>query len=271
MDPLLKANLDHWNDLVAIHSRSRFYDLEGFKAGQSALDALELREVGEVRDKSLLHLQCHFGMSTLSWARMGARVTGVDFSDQAIALARSLAEELRLPAQFVCSDVYSVPQALAEQYDVVFTSYGVLCWLPDLARWGQVIARMLKPGGAFHIIEFHPMLGALDDTEGIQEIRLRYPYFERSEPMRWDEDGTYADLTAHVEHPVTFEWSHSLGEIVDALIQAGLRIERLREFPYCCFAFLPSLMEQRADGWYWLKEHSDSAPLMFSIKATRET
>ena len=270
MDFHLQANRDHWNDVVPIHARSRMYDLEGFRAGQSALDALELAEVGDVRGRSLLHLQCHFGMSTLSWARLGARVTGVDFSDQAIALARSLAEELHLPARFVCSDVYAVPQVLPEQYDVVFTSYGVLCWLPDLVRWGQVIAKMLAPGGEFHIIEFHPMLQALDDAEGLQEARLRYSYFGRPEPLRWDEDGTYADVTAHVEHPVTYEWSHSLGEVVNALVQAGLRIESLREFPYCCYAFLPNLMEQRSDGWYWLKDHSESAPLMFSIRARRE-
>lgn len=270
MDDYLQANRDHWNDVVPIHARSRMYDLQGFRAGQSSLDALELAEVGDVRGRSLLHLQCHFGLSSLSWARLGARVTGVDFSDQAITLARSLAEELRLPAQFVCSDIYALPQVLAEQYDVVFTSYGVLGWLPDLARWGQVIARMLAPGGTFHLIEFHPMLQTLDDAQTVQEPRPRYPYFEQAEPLRWEEDGTYADMAAHVEHPVTYEWPHSLGEIVNALVQAGLRIESLREFPYCCYAFLPSLMEQRPDGLYWLKRHSQAVPLMFSIRASHQ-
>ncbi len=270
MDHHLQANLDHWNDLVPIHARSRFYDLEGFRAGQSTLDSLEVAEVGDVRGRSLLHLQCHFGMSTLSWARMGALVTGVDFSEQAIKLGRSLASELRLPARFICSDIYALPQVLPEQYDVVFTSYGVLCWLPDLDRWGRVIAQMLKPGGHFCIVEFHPMLQTLDDADGVTEFRPKYPYFRRDEPLRWDDDGTYADLAAHVEHPVTYEWSHSLADVVNALINAGLRIESLHEFPFCCYDFSPGLMERGSDGWWWLKEHKDSVPLMFSIRATRE-
>jgi SAM-dependent methyltransferase len=270
MDPHLQANLDHWNDLVPIHARSRFYDVEGFRAGQSTLDAVEVAEVGDVHGKSLLHLQCHFGMSTLSWARMGAAVTGADFSEPAITLARSLAKELRLPARFVCSDVYALPEVLPEQFDIVFTSYGVLCWLPDLTRWGQVIAQMLKPGGLFCIVEFHPMMQTLDDAEGITESRPKYPYFHQAEPLRWNDDGTYADLAAHVEHAVTYEWSHSLADIVNALIRAGLRIECLHEFPYCCYAHLPRFMERGPDGWWWLKQHKDSVPLMFSIRAIRD-
>ena len=157
MDERLKANLDAWNQMARIHAGSREYRLAEFKAGQNVLKPIELREVGDVRGKSLLHMQCHFGLDTMSWARMGANVTGVDFSDEAIKLARSISAELKIPARFVQSNIYDAPDAVHEQFDIVFTSYGALCWLPDITRWAQVAASFVKPGGFFYMAEFHPL------------------------------------------------------------------------------------------------------------------
>jgi 2-polyprenyl-3-methyl-5-hydroxy-6-metoxy-1,4-benzoquinol methylase len=156
MDEFLKANQKLWNEWTTEHENSPFYDLDGFKAGRERLRSIELEEVDDVRGKSLLHLQCHFGMDALAWARHGAIVTGVDLSNDSITLAQSLSKELNIPANFVCSDVLTLPDHLQGQFDIVFTSYGILHWLRDLKRWAQVIAHFLKPGGFFYIVEDHP-------------------------------------------------------------------------------------------------------------------
>jgi SAM-dependent methyltransferase len=257
-----------WNEWADIHAKSAFYDVEGFKAGRISLDAIETEGVGDVRDKSLLHLQCHFGQTTLSWARLGAQVTGADFSERAIALARSLAEELGIPATFVQSDVDHLPDALSGEFDVVFTSYGVLGWLYDLKRWGQVIAHFLKPGGTFFIAEYHPFANVFDNGD-VQRLEVIYPYFFHEKPLRFDVQGSYADPAAHVEHAVEYGWSHSLSEIMMVLIEAGLRIEAFHEYPFSNMPSLPPLMEQSEDGWWRFKEHQESVPLMFSIRATK--
>ncbi|MHA2122091.1 MAG: class I SAM-dependent methyltransferase [Promethearchaeota archaeon] len=144
-DKHMDVNLKRWNELVDINAKSKLYDLEGFKSGKTSLHSLELQELGEVKGKTLLHLQCHFGMDTLSWARLGAQVTGVDFSENAISLARELSSELDIPARFIQSNLYNIPVAIKEKFDIVYTSYGVLCWLPDLLKWAQVISSCLKP------------------------------------------------------------------------------------------------------------------------------
>lgn len=268
MDEYRNANRALWNEWADIHSRSTFYDLEGFKAGATHLDDFELQELGDVSGKSLLHLQCHFGMDSLSWARLGARVTGVDFSDRAIALARDLAEELDLAADFICSDIYALPEVLQGQFDIVYTSKGVLVWLPDLKGWAEVIADFLKPGGTFYLCEFHPYAGIFDESHPTS-LRIRYPYFHSPEPMVFDVQGSYAEPQAQVEQKVEYEWAHSLSDIVNSLIGAGLRIEHLNEFPFTDFPALPELMEQCEDGFWRLKAHDGSVPLMFSIKATK--
>ncbi|UCB52608.1 MAG: class I SAM-dependent methyltransferase, partial [Candidatus Zixiibacteriota bacterium] len=150
MDKFMKQNLKHWNEVTPIHRKSEFYGVEGFKAGRCTLMPLEREELGDVSGKTLLHLQCHFGLDTLSWARLGARVTGVDFSEKAIDLAKSLSKELGIDADFVHSNIYHLPDVLKGEFDIAYTSHGVLCWLPDLAEWGRIIARFLKPGGTFY-------------------------------------------------------------------------------------------------------------------------
>jgi 2-polyprenyl-3-methyl-5-hydroxy-6-metoxy-1,4-benzoquinol methylase len=267
-EPFLQANRDRWNELTAIHARSAFYDVAGFRAGKCTLRPIEVEELDDVAGKSLLHLQCHFGLDTLSWARRGARVTGVDFSEEAIALARSLGRELGIPGAFVCSDVYDLPTVLAGAFDVVFTSYGVLCWLPDLRRWAAVAAHFLKPGGTLYLAEIHPFAMVFDDRTPGPELRVAYPYFHAPEPLRSEPQGTYADRRAQVQHTTSYEWVHSLGDVVGAVIGAGLRVEFLHEFPYCICGILP-LMEQGPDGWWRLREGDGTVPLLFSLKATK--
>ena len=205
-DERIAANRLLWDELTAVHERSVFYDVEGFLAGASSLTWPELDELGpDVAGKRLLHLQCHFGLDTLSWARLGATVTGVDFSGQAIALARRLAAESGLAATFVESDLYDVPAVLDGRFDIVFTSWGVLCWLPDLTRWARLIADYLVPDGIFHIAEFHPFLFALvDDFE--EPLVGHDSYFPKAEAHAYEMDGgsSYADPSAHVAAPVEY-------------------------------------------------------------------
>ena len=172
MDYYMRSNLEHWNKLTPIHERSKFYDVESFKSGKSTLKSIELEELGDVSGRSLLHLQCHFGLDTMSWARLGARVTGVDFSDRAISLAQELSKELGIEADFVCSDVYDLRSILDKQFDIVFTSYGILCWLPDLRRWAEVIAHFLRPGGTFYMVEGHPFVDVFDHLENATELKI---------------------------------------------------------------------------------------------------
>jgi len=153
-----ETNLRRWNELVGLHAESEEYDLEGFIAGKSSLHTVELEALGDVSGRSLLHLQCHFGLDTLSWARLGARVTGIDFSDSGIELARRIADRIGVDAEFVCCNVYDLPEHLEGEFDIVYTSYGVLCWLHDINEWARLVSNYLKPGGTFFIAEFHPFM-----------------------------------------------------------------------------------------------------------------
>jgi SAM-dependent methyltransferase len=263
-----QANRRHWDEIVPIHLSSEFYDVAGFKAGRTSLKSVELEELGDVRGKSLLHLQCHFGMDTLSWAREGATVTGVDFSEQAVETARALSSETGIGARFLVSDIYALPENLQGQFDIVFTSYGVKAWLPDIKRWAQVAAHFVRPGGTFYIVEFHPFAGVFDDAPDVTDLRVHYPYFHSGEPLRFDGGDTYAAASAAVQHPTTYEWPHTLGDIVTALIDAGLRIEFLHEFPFMTYQHQP-FTEVVADGKVRLKYHDGCVPLLFSIMATK--
>lgn len=264
----MDTNRDHWDEVTPIHVASPFYRVAEFKAGRTKLKPVELDEVGDVRSKSLLHLQCHFGMDTLSWAREGATVTGVDYSGAAIEQARALAGELDIPARFVHSNVFDLPQHLDGQFDVVFTSYGVLCWLPDIAEWARIAAQYVKPGGFFYIAEFHPVSMIYDDAPDVDDLRVRYPYFPGEQPLRFDDIGDYTDRSVKVRNSTTYEFLHPVGEVVSALIDAGLRIDHLHEFPFSTYQFLPFTREL-PDGTVRLTKHDGSIPLLYSIKATK--
>jgi SAM-dependent methyltransferase len=266
----IRENNALWDEWTAIHAASAFYDLDGFKRGGLRLREHEIAEIGDVAGRDLLHLQCHFGIDTLSWARLGARVTGADFSGAAIELARSLADELGLPeARFVRSDLYDLPAVLEGDFDVVYTSRGVLGWLPDVRRWARVVAHFLRPGGTFYITEIHPVAQAFEN-EGVGpgELRLAYPYWSHADPLRFDVKGSYADPSAPTEGLVEHGWNHSLGEIVTALIDAGLRIERLREYDFVEWPV--DFLVRSDDGRYRLPPGSKGQlPLFFSIRATK--
>jgi ubiquinone/menaquinone biosynthesis C-methylase UbiE len=272
LDAWLRANMAWWDEAVGVHAATDFYDVQGFRRGNETLLAVEREELGpHVADgTTLLHLQCHFGLDTLSWARRGAEVVGVDFSEKGIELARRLADEIGLSARarFVRAEVYDLPQVLDRSFDVVFTSWGVLNWLGDLRRWARVASSFVRPGGLFYLVEFHPFVLMLDDREGQTALRPGYPYFHGAEPLRFDEPGSYADPAATVEHTVTYEWIHPLGEIVTALLEAGLEIEHLHEFPYTRGLAFPFL-ETRDDGWQHVRGRPDDVPLSFSVMARR--
>ena len=268
MNEHTEANRRHWDEAVPFHIRSDFYGVAAFKAGHTKLKPVELEELGDVRGKTLLHLQCHFGLDTLSWAREGAVVTGADFSHRAIEAARTLAIETGIDARFVASDIYALPDVLDGQFDIVFTSYGVLRWLPDITRWARVAAHFVRPGGTFYIVEFHPFAWVFDDEPDVTDLHVRYPYFQTGEPLRFEIEGTYADRTAAVENRVSYSWPHPLGDIVTALIDAGLRLEFLHEFPFSTFQFVP-FMEKTGDHTVRLTKHDGCVPLLFSIKATK--
>lgn len=261
-----EANRRRWNELAPIHAGSAFYDVAGFKAGRSTLLAIERDELGDVCGKSLLHLQCHFGLDTLSWARLGAQVAGVDFSETAIAQARALAAEVGLAAKFACGRVEDAPPLLAERFDIVFTSYGVLCWLPDLRPWARTIAHFLKPGGVFYMVEMHPFADVFDDSGNVTDLRVTFPYFHQEEPLAWQAEGTYADRSAVVQNKTSHVWSHSLEEIVMVLLEAGLTLEFLHEFPQCNYRRYP-FMTQDPDGWWRLPVYMPALPLLFSLRA----
>ena len=259
----LRNNKVVWDRYADIHVTSEFYDVEGFKKGKSSLTFIEREELGDVSGKSLLHLQCHFGLDTLSWARLGAKVTGVDFSDKAIQLAQSLAREISIDAHFVRSQIYDLPKVLEDTFDIVFTSYGVLCWLPDLKEWGRVISHFLKKNGTFYIVEYHPIRGMFDDYGNIKE-----PYFHEDEPLKYEGCGSYAQPEAAFKH-VSYEWVHSLSDIVNALVEAGLRMEFLHEFPFSISGDCPFLVKAK-DGLWYHKNKDIKIPLMFSIKAKKD-
>ena len=276
MDHYRKSNLELWNNWAEIHAKSEAYELEGFKAGKLGLHSIEREELGDVSGKTLLHLQCHFGKDTLSWARLGAQVTGADFSDKAIALAQSLSVELGMPAKFVISDIYDLPYVLSGQFDIVFTSYGAIYWLPDIDRWAQVVAHFLKLGGTFYMAEFHPfahVFESADKESADQRLRLAYPYSSKpNEPLRFEPQGSYAAPDAGYQG-VEYGWNHSLGEILNALIKAGLRIDFLHEFHYSVEGSMFRNMERGEDGYWRFKDpqERESIPLMFSVKATRNS
>jgi SAM-dependent methyltransferase len=268
MDSRLEQNRRHWDSVVPIHAASRFYDVEGFLGGKCALLPIEARELGDVRDKRLVHLQCHFGLDTLSLARRGAQVTGVDFSPRALAEARSLAERARIDARFVESEVTRAHEALdGETFDLVFTSWGVLGWLPDLEPWARAVSALLTPGGSLYLVEVHPVLFLYDGSRG-PTLERHFPYFRSAAPIVEDVEGTYADESARVVETRRYSWIFELGQVVNVLIDAGLRIERLNEHDGTCSRTVPSLV-RHDDGLFRLPEGELSLPLSFSIRASK--
>jgi SAM-dependent methyltransferase len=263
MDDLVATNRRHWDAVTPGHVTSQFYDLAGFKAGRDTIDSVETAGVGDVAGKTLLHLQCHFGLDTMSWTRRGALATGIDFSEVAVDTARALAAEVGLATRFEVGNVLEVD--LEEQFDVVFTSHGVLGWLPELESWGRTIARHLEPGHHFFVADSHPCVLMIyeERTDGV--LAFRYDYFDRAE-IPWEGEGSYADARAPRTRLV--ERLHPLEDVVMALLDAGLAITNFREYPYLGWQGFAHMVVGE-DGWWRLPDDQPKVPMMFSIAATK--
>ena len=256
-----ELNRTWWDERVPLHLASDFYDVEGFKAGAGTLRPFELDEVGDVSGRSLVHLQCHFGLDTLSWARRGAEVTGLDFSAPAVDAARTLAADTGIDAAFVVASLYDAADALGgRRFDVVYTGLGALNWLPDIRRWAEVVAQLVAPGGILYLSEFHPITWIFGDDA----LTVEHDYFQR-EAFVFDDPGTYADLDARTTHNRTEEWQHTLGDVVSAVIEAGLEVELLSEHDYTLFPRWPFL--ERRGSLYRFPEGRPRLPLMYSLRA----
>jgi len=264
MDQFIKANQELWDQKTPYHKESEFYNLSAFLAGQNSLQEIELEALAErVSGKKMLHLQCHFGQDSLSWARLGAKVTGVDLSGESIKLARELNEQLGLDARFVQSNVLDLKGKIDEQFDIVFTSYGTTLWLPTLQPWAEVIQHYLKPGGLFYIVDFHPAFYCFDHDND----QLKYDYFNSPEPYIEDVQGSYADKKASLDGKECF-WSHSFEQILMPLIKEGLQLRQFREFPFSPYNAFEH-MEKIAEGRYVYKGAKCSFPHIFSMEMSK--
>jgi len=268
MDERLAANLANWNDRTEIHLGSEFYDVEGWLRGERGPRSYELEALGDVAGLRLLHLQCHFGLDTLTWARAGAHVTGLDFSAAAIDAARDLARRAGLAdrAEFVCADVHDAARALDHAtFDVVYVSLGALNWLPKVEAWAAQVGALVAPGGRFYIHEVHPLAWALADDS----CAVEHTYFEESDPFVDDSDATYTDATRPLANVRSYEWNHSIGEIVTALIRHGLRLEWLIEHDWTAWPRFAWLV-QAGEGMWTTPPEMARTPLTFSLLASRD-
>lgn len=260
----IAINRQSWNKKTDIHLNSEFYDMDSFRKGNTSLNDIELELLGDLQGKSVLHLQCHFGQDTISLSRLGAKVVGVDLSDNAIDNARKIAAEMQAEATFICCDLYALPGYLDQQFDVVFTSYGTIGWLPDLGKWAQVVSRFLKPGGTFVFVEFHPVVWMFDDNFE----QIGYNYFNSGAVVETYE-GTYADRDADLQAEYVM-WNHSISEVVNSLIRNGLEINLLDEFdysPYNCFRKTVEIAPKK----YRIAHLDNKIPMVYSIRATKKS
>lgn len=264
---MLGANLENWDERVAIHVGSRFYDVERWLADRPGPRDREVAALGDVSGLDLVHLQCHFGLDTLAWAEAGARVTGLDFSPSAVATAQDLAVRAGLDdrSRFVCAPVYDAAQVLGtSSFDVVYVSLGALCWLPSVGRWADQVAALLRPGGRLYLHDGHPLAWALDETTPA----LRYTYFEEAEPYIDDSEETYTDSDRPLVNTRSYEWNHGIGEVVTALVDRGLIIDRLEEHDWTVHQRFPWLIEPAPGLWSAPPGHP-RLPLTFTVVATR--
>lgn len=268
------ANRANWDERVPAHLIA--YGVDDFISDRSRLSRVVSDDLplmapwlpgGSPAGLRLVHLQCHIGLDTLSWARLGAEVTGVDFSPASVAAARDIADRAGLSATFVESEVGAAANVLGKQFDVVYTGVGALPWLPDLGQWARVAAALLRPGGLFHVRDGHPMLNAVDDERPGDVLQLRRPYFGTGAPLRYDDGTTYADAEVRLANTVTYEWPHALSEIVQALLDAGLTLVALREHQTMPWQALPQLI--RTEGGWALPTNRERLPLMFSVTAIK--
>lgn len=264
MEEYLKVNKELWDKRVDVHMKSEFYDVDSFKKGKSSLNYIELEGLGNVKDKTLLHLQCHFGMDTLSWSRLGAKTVGVDLSETAITAARELNSELALDAEFVCCDIYSLKEHLDKKFEIVFTSYGTIGWLPDLNKWAEIVSHFLKPGGTFYIADVHPLRWMMDDD--FKEFM--FSYFNTGAIVE-ELPGSYADKSKGGIN-VSWGWNHPFSEIFNALWKNKLNIIEFNEYPFIFYKTIPNAVKNK-DGYWEIKGLEGKIPLMYSLKAVKQS
>ena len=270
LDDHRKANLANWDERVVGHIAPDGYDIESLVEDPTAISSVvrfDHDAVGDVEGKTLLHSQCHIGTDTLSWAKLGATVTGIDFSPAAIAAARDIASRMDVDATFIETEFYDAPEHIDEQFDIVYTSVGAICWLPDIDRWGEIVAGFVKPGGTFYIRDSHPMLMTLDDKRSDEEMVVRYNYFFTPQPQSFPEEESYLG-SAKLDNVETYVWSHTLADVMNSLLAAGLRIDRVEELQHLDWEFL-SWMEKKDETYVLPESHRNKMPMQFSMRATR--
>ncbi|WP_372774902.1 class I SAM-dependent methyltransferase [Mangrovibacterium sp.] len=258
----LHINKKLWNARTAIHFKSEFYGVNEFRKGGTSLKRIELERLGDLSGKKVLHLQCHFGQDSISLARMGAKVTAVDLSDEAIRKANELAKDCGVDVEFICCDLYQLPDHLQDEFDLVFTSYGVIGWLPDLNRWAAVVARFLKQGGRFLLVEFHPLIWIFDS----KFTHIQYNYFNTG-PIVETEQGTYTDRGAPIELEYV-GWNHPTSDVITSLLKNGLTITAFEEFdysPYNCFDKTVACGE----SMFRIEHLGDKIPMTFALSALK--
>lgn len=258
----ITKNLNHWNQRVEVHMSSSLYNLNDFLSGKSSLNLTELEELGNVQGKSLCHLQCHFGQDSISWARLGAKVLGLDFSEKAIEEARNLNIKTQTDAEFVCGNVMEAATIINREFDIVFTSYGTIGWIPDLSVWAQQIFTLLKPGGFFYIVDFHPVVWMHNNE--LTEIQYSYFNVQKIEEVV---TGSYADKNAELTSECV-SWNHPISEIVNALINSGLNLDFINEFGFSWYDVFPDMVP-RAEGGFQHKRFGEKMPMMYSIKCSK--
>ncbi|HEX9260184.1 MAG TPA: class I SAM-dependent methyltransferase [Acidimicrobiales bacterium] len=272
MDEYVRVNRAMWDERADAHAPSPGYDLERYVADPTALSDVvqfDVPRLGDIAGLDGVHLQCHIGTDTLSLARLGARMTGLDFSPNAIAQARRLAERAGADIRFVQAELYDAVGALGEQYDLVFTGIGALCWLPDVARWARVVAALLRPGGRLFIREGHPVLWSLTDGRPDKALAIEYPYFEMAEPMVFDEPGTYVETDHEFEATISHEWNHGLGQIVQAVIDAGLQLRSLEEHDSAPYDPIPGYFQPIGGGEWRLVDRPWRLPHTYTLQAVK--
>jgi 2-polyprenyl-3-methyl-5-hydroxy-6-metoxy-1,4-benzoquinol methylase len=259
----IEINRQSWNNRTETHLQSEFYDLDNFLKGNTSLNTIELNLLGDVKGKNILHLQCHFGQDSISLSRLGANVTGVDLSDKAIETAKEIANKTNSTTQFICCDIYDLPNYLNEKFDIVFTSYGTIGWLPDLDKWANIVSTFLQPNAQFVFVEFHPVVWMFDDNFD----KISYRYFNSGAILE-TESGTYADRNADIQQSYVM-WNHGISEVLNSLINNGLEIKSLDEFdysPYNCFNNTVEFEPKK----YRIKHLDNKIPMLYSITAMKK-
>ncbi len=271
-DEAFRSNRANWDERVGVHLGPRGYDLTALRAGHGRLNGIEEAELPPIAGKRIVHLQCHFGADSLKLAQRGAEVVGLDFSAPAVTAARSLASELGLSgrARFVCADLYEALQAIPQPhgFDLAFVTWGAICWLPDIARWAEIVAALLRPGGSLYLAEGHPTAYVFDDAtrsaDGMPGLLV--PYFSR-EPLIETEGCDYVDREARLENAITYTWMHPIGELVTSLIGSGMTLDWLREHDAVPWQMFRILVKDASGLYRW--PDKPWLPLAFSLAATR--